>query len=266
MSLEIKELVVLSNTDKELISKIKSNKVPVTYNDEYLDNEYGYVYESVEDTRVIKSIQNIMYYLGVIQKRSLSHFQKVIIKKKESYMAMDIHTKRNLDLTECLRTKERTYSLLWLIDNTKTAMGSRKLKYFIENPLLDISKINARYNIVEKLLEEFILTEELRNDLYEVYDLERLCGRISFGSANAKDLLQLKSSLKVLPGIKNKLEEIKFYDNAFLNSVSKDTFLEEMWIRMLKKVPNLNDIYITDGPTQNDIYSYKEIKAVCECT
>ena len=213
MSLEIKELVVLSNTDKELISKIKSNKVPVTYNDEYLDNEYGYVYESVEDTRVIKSIQNIMYYLGVIQKRSLSHFQKVIIKKKESYMAMDIHTKRNLELTECLRTKERTYSLLWLIDNTKTAMGSRKLKYFIENPLLDISKINARYNIVEKLLEEFILTEELRNDLYEVYDLERLCGRISFGSANAKDLLQLKSSLKVLPGIKNKLEEIKFYDN-----------------------------------------------------
>jgi len=213
MSLEIKELVVTSSTDKELISKIKSSKVPITYNDEYLESEYSYVYDDIEDTRVVKSIKNIMYYLSVIQKRSLSHFQKVIIKKKESYMGMDIHTKRNLELTECLRTKERTYSLLWLLDNTKTAMGSRKLKYFIENPLLDIGKINARYNMVEKLLEEFILTEELRSDLYEVYDLERLCGRISFGSANAKDLLQLKSSLRVLPGIKNKLEEIKFYDN-----------------------------------------------------
>ena len=214
MSLEIKELVVASNTDKELISKIKTSKVPITYNDEYLDGDYKCVYDDVEDDRVIKSIQNIMYYLSNVQKRSLSHFQKVIIKKKESYMGMDIHTKRNLELTECLRTKERTYSLLWLLDNTKTAMGSRKLKYFIENPLLDVSKINARYNIVEKLLEEFILTEELRNDLYEVYDLERLCGRISFGSANAKDLLQLKSSLKVLPSIKEKLEVLKFYDNV----------------------------------------------------
>ena len=212
LSLEIKELVVTTNTNKELISKINSSKIPITYNDEYLE-EYNFVYEELEDNRIIKSIKNIMYYLRVIQKRNLSHFQKVIIKKKESSMAMDIHTKRNLELTECLRTKERTYSLLWLLDNTKTAMGSRKLKYFIENPLLDITKINARYNIVEKLLEEFILTEELRNDLYEVYDLERLCGRVSFGSANAKDLLQLKSSLKMLPSIKEKLEQIKFYDS-----------------------------------------------------
>ena len=213
MSLEIKELVITTNTDKELISKIKSSKVPITYNDDLLEDIYEDVYSEIEDIRIVNSIKNILYYLYVTQKRNLSHFQKVIIRQKESYMAMDIHTKRNLELTECLRTKERTYSLLWLLDNTKTAMGSRKLKYFIENPLLDITKINARYNIVEKLLEEFILTEELRNDLYEVYDLERLCGRISFGSANAKDLLQLKSSLKVLPNIKEKIEQIKFYDN-----------------------------------------------------
>jgi len=126
-------------------------------------------------------------------------------------MEMDIHTKRNLELTECLRTKERTYSLLWLLDNTKTAMGSRKLKSFIENPLLDINEINKRYNIVTNLLEDFITAEELRRDLYEVYDLERLCGRISFGSASARDLLQLKSSLKVLPSIKEKLSQIKYY-------------------------------------------------------
>lgn len=213
MSLEIKELILLSSSDKELINKIKSSKIPITYNDCYLDNQYECVYEDIEDNRIVNSIKNIMYYLDVVQKRNLSHFQKVVVKQKESYMAMDVHTKRNLELTECLRTKERTYSLLWLLDNTKTAMGSRKLRYFIENPLLDIGKINSRYNIVEKLLEEFILTDELRSDLYEVYDLERLCGRISFGSANAKDLLQLKSSIKVLPSIKEKISIIKFYDS-----------------------------------------------------
>ncbi|MGN1342119.1 MAG: DNA mismatch repair protein MutS [Bacilli bacterium] len=213
LSLKIKELVISSNTDKILISKVKSAKVPITYNDEILHNEYESIYNKVEDTRIITSIKLLLYYLSVTQKRNLSHFQEVIIKKRESYLEMDIHTKRNLELTECLRTKERTYSLLWLLDNTKTAMGSRKLKNYIENPLLNINKINARYNIVEKLLEDFITADELRDNLYEVYDLERLCGRISFGSANAKDLLQLKASLKVLPSIKEKLEKIKFYEN-----------------------------------------------------
>lgn len=213
LSLEIKELVISSNTDKILISKIKSAKVPITYSDEILNNEYESIYNKVKDTRIVTSIKLLLYYLSVTQKRNLSHFQEVIIKKRESYLEMDIHTKRNLELTECLRTKERTYSLLWLLDNTKTAMGSRKLKNYIENPLIDINKINARYNIVEKLLEDFITADELRDNLYEVYDLERLCGRISFGSANAKDLLQLKASLKVLPSIKEKLEKIKFYEN-----------------------------------------------------
>ena len=212
LSLEVKELIVNKEIDKNLVSKIKSQKIPVTIEDNLLENKYSEIYANINDERIIKSIELLLYYLSEVQKRNLSHFQKVIIKKEESSLMMDIHTKRNLELTECLRTKERTYSLLWLLDNTKTAMGSRKLKYFIENPLVDISKINERYNIVSKLLEEFILAEELKNDLYEVYDLERLCGRISFGSANAKDLLQLKSSLKVLPSIKEKLEKINFYE------------------------------------------------------
>ena len=212
LSLEVKELIVNKEIDKNLVSKIKSQKIPVTIEDNLLENKYSEIYANINDERIIKSIELLLYYLSEVQKRNLSHFQKVIIKKEEASLMMDIHTKRNLELTECLRTKERTYSLLWLLDNTKTAMGSRKLKYFIENPLVDISKINERYNIVSKLLEEFILAEELKNDLYEVYDLERLCGRISFGSANAKDLLQLKSSLKVLPSIKEKLEKINFYE------------------------------------------------------
>lgn len=216
LSLEIKEIITNNEMDKALISKIKAQKIPVTIEEYYLTDKYLEVYENIEDDRIIKSIQLLLYYLSEVQKRNLSHFQKVIIKKDNSSLMMDIHTKRNLELTECLRTKERMYSLLWLLDNTKTAMGSRRLKYFIENPLVDITKINERYNVVSKLLEEFILADELRSDLYEVYDLERLCGRISFGSANAKDLLQLKNSLKVLPSIKEKLEKINYYDEIRL--------------------------------------------------
>ena len=212
LSLEIKELVTNTTTDKVLIGSLKDNKVPISYNDNLLESVYSNIYEDITDDRVIKSIKYLLYYLNIDQKRELSHFQKVKIIKKNDFMEMDIHTKRNLELTENLRTKERTYSLLWLLDNTKTAMGSRRLKSFIENPLLDINEINKRYNIVTNLLEDFITAEELRNDLYEVYDLERLCGRISFGSASAKDLLQLKSSLKVLPSIKEKLSKIKYYD------------------------------------------------------
>src|SRR5574344_2173622 len=126
---------------------------------------------------------------------------------------MDIHTKRNLELTETLRLKQRNYSLIWLLDKTKTAMGSRMLKNYIENPLIDKKTIEARYDVVETLLKEFILKEELQNYLYEVYDLERLSGRIAFGSANARELLQLKTSLKLLPNIKEILTKINFYKN-----------------------------------------------------
>ena len=212
LSLDIKELIVNELINKVLLSKIRSLKIPVTIQNELLNDKYQNIYQNISDARIVNSIKLLLYYLDVLQKRNLSHFQEVVIKEKEQYLEMDIHTKRNLELTECLRTKEKTYSLLWLLDNTKTAMGSRKLKYFIENPLLDINKINKRYDIVSKLLEEFILAEELRNDLYEVYDLERLCGKLSFGSANGKDLLQLKASLKVLPSIKEKLEKIGFYE------------------------------------------------------
>lgn len=213
LSLEIKELIVNDSFDRTILSKIKNEKIPVSIVDNYLEDEYNYIYSDISDDRIIKAIKLLLYYLSFIQKRNLSHFQKVVIKKEDNSLMMDIHTKRNLELTECQRTKERTNSLLWLLDNTKTAMGSRKLKYFIENPLVDIGKINERYNVVSKLLEEFILADELRSDLYEVYDLERLCGRIAFGSANGKDLLQLKASLKVFPSIKEKLQKISFYDD-----------------------------------------------------
>ena len=114
---------------------------------------------------------------------------------------MDVHTKRNLELIETLRLKQRNYSLIWLLDKTKTAMGARRLKNYVLNPLIDKDKIEKRYDMVDVLLKEFILKSDLEKLLDEVYDLERLSGKIAFGNVNGKDLLQLKASFSFKIGL-----------------------------------------------------------------
>ena len=200
----ITELIINGNVDPRIISTLKNN-YSITISKEDCDieiKEYKDLYKDIKDVRIISSVCVLLNYLTSTQKRSIDHLQNVKVKDYKTYLKMDIHTKRNLELTENLRTKERTYSLLWLLDKTKTAMGSRMLKQMIENPLIDKEEIDNRYDMVSKLLEEFLLKDELKELLNEVYDLERLAGRVSFGNANARDLLQLKSSLKVLPRIK----------------------------------------------------------------
>ena len=200
----ITELIINGNVDPRITNTLKNN-YSITISKEDCDieiKEYKDLYKDIKDVRIISSVCVLLNYLTSTQKRSIDHLQNVKVKDYKTYLKMDIHTKRNLELTENLRTKERTYSLLWLLDKTKTAMGSRMLKQMIENPLIDKEEIENRYDMVSKLLEEFLLKDELKELLNEVYDLERLAGRVSFGNANARDLLQLKSSLKVLPRIK----------------------------------------------------------------
>ncbi len=213
LSLSLNEVVVKSDIDKIIIDILKNkNKINVSIYDEEIDtSEYANIYSDIEDERYKISIKHLLSYLISTQKRSLSHLQKVKVIDNKLYLKMDVNTKRNLELTESLRLKSRNYSLLWLLDKTKTAMGSRMLKSFIESPLIDVNEMNKRYDTIEKLLTEFILKEELKVLLYEVYDLERLCGRISYGNTNGRDLLQLKNSLKVLPNIKRILDDLKFY-------------------------------------------------------
>ncbi|MDD2469756.1 MAG: DNA mismatch repair protein MutS [Bacilli bacterium] len=213
VSLGIKEVVLADNVDKSIIDVLRNKfKMVVSVYENILDlPEYRHLYEDLTDIRYIETIKHLLTYSSDTQKRNLDHMQQAVIKDYKESLKMDIYTKRNLELVENSRLKSRNYSLLWLLDNTKTAMGSRMLKRWIENPLTSRAEIEKRYDIVEILLEEFILKEELRELLYEVYDLERLGGRIAYGNANAKDLLQLKKSLKVLPDIKNILEQIKFY-------------------------------------------------------
>ena len=213
VSLGIKEVVIQNKLDKTIMSLLKNQfKIESSISDK-IDElpEYNYIYEDITDIRYIETIKHLLTYINDTQKRNLSHLQKAIIRENKNYLKMSVHTKRNLELTETLRLKQRNYSLIWLLDKTKTAMGSRMLKSMIECPLINKEEIEKRYDVVDTLLKEFILKEDLAKLLFEVYDLERLSGRIAFGSANAKDMLQLKASLKVLPDIKKIIDQINFY-------------------------------------------------------
>lgn len=219
--LGIKEVILDSNVDKEIYHKLRDNYRITTslIDDIYEGNDYDRVIKNVTDTRYIHGFKHLLNYLVVNQKRNMDHLEEIVIKKNDDYLKMDIHTKRNLELTESMRNKERMYSLLWLLDDTKTAMGSRKLKSWIEFPLVDKDKIEKRYDVVSILNQEFILCEELRKYLYGVYDLERLCGRIALKTANARDLLQLKKSLEVLPKINDILKSINYKELPDVSSL-----------------------------------------------
>ncbi len=219
--LGIKEVILDSNVDKEIYHKLRDNYRITTslIDDIYEGNDYDRVIKNVTDTRYIHGFKHLLNYLVVNQKRNMDHLEEIVIKKNDDYLKMDIHTKRNLELTESMRNKERMYSLLWLLDDTKTAMGSRKLKSWIEFPLINKEQIEKRYDVVSILNQEFILCEELRKYLYEVYDLERLCGRIALKTANARDLLQLKKSLEVLPKINDILKSITYKELPDVSSL-----------------------------------------------
>ncbi len=211
LSLNLKEIIVENNFDIELINIFKNTySISITINDLYLEDEYKSVYEGINDERIVKALKNIMYHLHVTQLKDLSHLSHIEMVQKDDYLNMDIHTIRNLELLETLRLKERKFSLLWLLDKTKTAMGSRTLKSWLMNPLKDETKINKRLDYIESLNNNFLQREELMRDLYEVYDLERLTGKVICGSLNGRDLLQIKNSIKVIPDINRILKELKF--------------------------------------------------------
>lgn len=210
LNLGILEVILKDNMDVELIGTLKGNYgIEVSISENVLKNEYSHLYETLEDEHLKECVKHLLYYLVIRELKDLSHMKNVEIVYPDDYLEMDIHTVRNLELIETLRLKERTYSLIWLIDKCKTSMGSRKLKKWLMNPLKNKTLIEERYNKIDIFNNEFILKDKLRNALYEIYDMERICGKLTCGNLNARDLLQLKNSLKVLPEIQTICKELK---------------------------------------------------------
>jgi DNA mismatch repair protein MutS len=153
------------------------------------------------DAAAHRAVGLMISYLHATQKRALNHIRTINVYEPQQYMVLDPFTRRNLELTETVRDRSRSGSLLWLLDRTVTSIGARQLKRWIEKPLISKSEIDQRLEAVEFLTMDLISREDIRSRLKDVYDLERLVGRISYGNANARDLLALQVSLQQVPDI-----------------------------------------------------------------
>ncbi|MDD3122556.1 MAG: DNA mismatch repair protein MutS [Candidatus Izemoplasmatales bacterium] len=215
------------------------------HDDTNLPNFYRNLILDIYDKEYIKAFGRLISYLLTTQKRELLHLQKVQVFESTSYLRIDNNSKRNLELTETLRQSNRKGTLFWLLDVCETAMGSRFLKQNILRPLVDKTHILKRFSFVESLNDHFILQEELRTLLKVVYDLERIIGRISFGNANAKDMMNLARSLQVIPDIKSILISL---DNEYaLDFLSKIDDFTNLKTTILSAIVDNPPLSITDG-------------------
>lgn len=208
VNLNIKEIVVHDNFDVDLIHKLKANyNIFISYyNDESLYKKD--IFGKVNDSKLINNTSLLLNYLTNSLKQDLSHIQEVEVMDSGLFLELDKECIKNLELVETIRNKDRQNSLLGFMDKTKTAMGSRLLKSYLISPSINKDEILRRQNLTEKLINEFLLKSELKSFLYEIYDLERLTGKIVCSNLNARDLLQLKTSIKVIPDINNILKSL----------------------------------------------------------
>ena len=224
------------------ISKQEDNKF--SNNVEELTSKYNVVDESEnkieinDKTLCICAINGLLTYILETQKTNLDHINKIILYNNTKYMCLDINARRNLELTEKLRDKSKKGTLLWVLDKTSTSMGGRRLRRWINDPLLDIEKINKRLNSVKELKDNPILRGDIADLLKKVYDIERLVGKISYGNANARDLISLKNSVKQLPELKK------------IMSNTESTLLKELYneLDILEDIYNIIDVAIVEEP------------------
>lgn len=162
---------------------------------------------------------SLLQYLYQTQKSSLNHFTKISPYHSGRYMLLDSSTRRNLELTETLRDKNKRGSLLWVLDKTKTAMGARTLRNYIEQPLITAEEIEQRLDTVDAFMKEAVVRDELREYLSAIYDLERLLGKVSYKTATPRDLIAFKKSMEMLPYIKVLLKD---FSGSIISTIYQD--------------------------------------------
>ncbi len=205
----------------------------------------------------------LLKYLYETQKQPLTHMTRLQTYTIGRYMLIDSSSRRNLELTETLREKQKRGSLLWVLDKTKTAMGARMLRSFVEQPLLDRIEIEKRHAAIEELNTQVITREEIREYLNPIYDLERLIGRISYQTANPRDLIAFRSSLEMLPHIRTLLEE---FSSPLLSEIREDldplTDLQTLIQEAIEEDPpiSIRDGNIIKDGYQEDVDRFRKAK------
>lgn len=201
--INIKSLPVFIKTKLSAgVEMLEDNKFELNLCSQSVLDQFGAEYNDVKDKHVLVScIGALINYLKETQMSGLERISHIELYSEAQYMRLDFNTKRNLELTETMLSKEKRGSLLWVIDKTKTAMGKRLIRSWLEHPLMNISKINNRQSAVEELVNNNVLRLEITEALTGIFDIERLMTRIVYGSANARDLRSLCSAVENLPEI-----------------------------------------------------------------
>jgi DNA mismatch repair protein MutS len=209
-------------TEKYKIYDIKNNEI----------NDYK------DKTLVVAGINALLSYISQMQKMEIENINSIKIYNTTKYMALDISARRNLEITERMRDKGKKGTLLWVLDKTSTSMGGRHLRRWINDPLIDVEEIKNRLEAVKELKENLILKSDIQENLKKVYDIERLVGKISYGSANAREMISLKNSLGKLPEIK------------LILSQTQSKMLKELYENMdeIKDIYELIDKAIVEEP------------------
>ena len=248
------ELVVnqMMGDSKEEIAKIKErfeNVYITKFNDKFFKSDLNSlnlrfniattegkeIFNLEERKLLISSINGLIEYIEQTQKTSLDHINKISVYQLSKYMALDINARRNLEITEKLRDKSKKGTLLWVLDKTSTSMGGRLLRRWLNDPLIDVKEINARLEAVSELKDNLMLRGDIIENLKKVYDIERLSAKMTYGNANARDMLTLKNSLMKLPELK---------------SILKNTN-SEMLKDLYNKLDELQDIYLLIEKARN---------------
>ncbi|WP_367333894.1 DNA mismatch repair protein MutS [Lentilactobacillus sp.] len=254
VSLQTKEIVVEKDLPATLIDTVKKLGILISnQSDLPVNASVSYLSQDVDDVLMKQVLKLLLDYIQATQKRSLQHLKRAVVYEPSDFLELDHNSQYNLELIRNIRTGKKSGTLLWLLDQTKTAMGGRKLKQWIERPLVNRNMINQRHDAVGVLLDHYFERNQLQDELIKVYDLERLAGRIAFGSVNGRDLIQLKTSLEHVPKIKYILEQIadKSFDEMLKNLVPLDDIVEEIDSAIVEEPP----ISVTDGGVIKDGYN-----------
>ncbi len=229
-SLGLRELVVDEDIhfDQVFISQ---------YHNDKFNESYKKIFENIKDLKEIKVCSSLLNYMLETQKRELGHIQVIQEVKTEDFIYMDSYTKKSLELIKNA-DNENYGTLQWLLDDTKSAMGGRLLRQWIERPLINQEKIERRMDIIEILIDNFIERETIKDIINDIYDIEKLAGRIAFGNVNARDLKWIAASLKVIPELKHQLLSL---DNQYTNSLAEQ-------LLDLTHITDLIDQAIVDNP------------------
>ncbi|GEO79496.1 DNA mismatch repair protein MutS [Companilactobacillus mindensis DSM 14500] len=206
-NLDTKETVVSGSFPQKYLERLRKYGILISKLDELEDN-YSFDFSQVQSDDEVSTVKLLISYLIKTQMRSLDHLKAAQSYETSSYLLMDHSAQSNLELFKNIRTNKKSGTLLWLLDETKTAMGSRLLKQWLARPLISVEKLKRRQHFVQVFLDNYFQRSSFQDYLTKVYDLERLAGRVAYGTVNGRDLIQLKTSLEQIPEIKSILLDI----------------------------------------------------------